>query len=212
MTSICPTLGMQTNYKDKSFQGSDEEWKTLMSTSATLYLGNLAFYTTEEQIYQLFSKAGEVKRIIMGLDKNKKTPCGFCFVDDALDAVKYISGTKLDDRIIRADIDPGFKSGRQYGRGKSGGQVRDEYREEYDAGRGGWNAAEQKRQEEERDELQKETYSNLTQVPSGAQTNYDNTIETGNNKRNREDDDEDMDDFRQKNKSERFREDKSDDE
>ena len=36
----------------------------------------------------------------------------------------YINGTRLDDRIIRTDWDAGFVEGRQYGRGKSGGQVR----------------------------------------------------------------------------------------
>lgn len=36
----------------------------------------------------------------------------------------YINGTRLDDRIIRTDWDAGFIEGRQYGRGKSGGQVR----------------------------------------------------------------------------------------
>lgn len=35
----------------------------------------------EEQIYELFSRVGDVKRIIMGLDRNNKTPCGFCFVE-----------------------------------------------------------------------------------------------------------------------------------
>lgn len=41
-------------------------------------IGNLSFYTTEEQIYELFSKCtspeegGGVKRIIMGLDRNTK--------------------------------------------------------------------------------------------------------------------------------------------
>jgi RNA recognition motif-containing protein len=49
-----------------------------------------------------------------------KTPCGFCFVEyythqDALDCMKYIGGTKLDERIIRTDLDPGFQEGRQYG-------------------------------------------------------------------------------------------------
>lgn len=96
-----------------------------------------SFYTTEEQIHELFAKCGEIKRLIMGLDRFNKTPCGFCFVEyythqDALDCMKYIGGTKLDERIIRTDLDPGFQEGRQYGRGKSGGQVRDEYREEYD--------------------------------------------------------------------------------
>lgn len=43
--------------------------------------------------------------------------------EDAEASVRYINGTRLDDRIIRADWDAGFKEGRQYGRGKSGGQV-----------------------------------------------------------------------------------------
>jgi nuclear cap-binding protein subunit 2 len=105
-----------------------------------------SFYTTEEQVYELFSKCGEIKRLVMGLDRFNKTPCGFCFVEyythqDALDCMKYIGGTKLDERIIRTDLDPGFEEGRQYGRGKSGGQVRDEYREDYDEGRGGLGRA-----------------------------------------------------------------------
>jgi hypothetical protein len=32
------------------------------------------------QIYELFKKVGVVQRVIMGLDRNTKTPCGFCFV------------------------------------------------------------------------------------------------------------------------------------
>lgn len=56
----------------------------------------------------------------MGLDRFNKTPCGFCFVEyythqDALDCLKYVGGTKLDERIIRTDLDPGFEEGRQYG-------------------------------------------------------------------------------------------------
>ena len=56
----------------------------------------------------------------MGLDRFQKTPCGFCFVEyyshqDALDCMKYIGGTKLDERIIRTDLDEGFAEGRQYG-------------------------------------------------------------------------------------------------
>ncbi|KAI8662651.1 hypothetical protein LRP88_06863 [Fusarium phalaenopsidis] len=113
-----------------------------LANATTLYVGNLSFYTTEEQVYELFSKCGEIKRLVMGLDRFSKTPCGFCFVEyythqDALDCLKYIGGTKLDERIIRTDLDPGFEEGRQYGRGKSGGQVRDEYREDFDEGRGG---------------------------------------------------------------------------
>ena len=41
-------------------------------------IGNLSFYTTEEQIYELFTKCaspedgGGIKRIIMGLDRNTR--------------------------------------------------------------------------------------------------------------------------------------------
>ena len=79
----------------------------------------------------------------MGLDKFKKTPCGFCFVEyhnreDSVHAMQWINGTRLDNRIIRCDWDAGFIEGRQYGRGKSGGQIRDEYRENFDPDRGGY--------------------------------------------------------------------------
>ncbi|CDO93307.1 unnamed protein product [Kluyveromyces dobzhanskii CBS 2104] len=111
--------------------------------SCTVYVGNLSFYTSEEQIYELFSKCGTIKKIIMGLDRFKFTPCGFCFIlfdkmEEALNSIKYLSDTKLDDRHITIDLDPGFEEGRQFGRGKNGGQVSDEMKFEFDASRGGF--------------------------------------------------------------------------
>jgi nuclear cap-binding protein subunit 2 len=69
----------------------------------------------------------------MGLDRFLKTPCGFGFVEyydrrDALEAVASLSGTKLDGRVIRVELDAGFQTGREVGRGASGGQVRDDRR------------------------------------------------------------------------------------
>lgn len=137
-----PKLPSQ-EYRDVRFDGTIEEQERKRQESTTLYVGNLSFYTTETQIFELFSQAGEVKRIIMGLDKFKKTPCGFCFVEyytraDASNCVRFINASRLDGRIIRTDWDAGFTEGRQYGRGKSGGQVRDEYRSDYDPDRGGY--------------------------------------------------------------------------
>uniref|UniRef100_A0A2P2MTY0 Nuclear cap-binding protein subunit 2 n=1 Tax=Rhizophora mucronata TaxID=61149 RepID=A0A2P2MTY0_RHIMU len=142
-------------YRDKRFPGTQEDFEQALQMSTTLYVGNMSFYTTEEQVYELFSRAGEIKKIIMGLDKNSKTPCGFCFVlyysrEDTEDAVKYVSGTILDDRPIRVDFDWGFQEGRQWGRGRSGGQVRDEYRTDYDPGRGGYGKLVQKELEAQR--------------------------------------------------------------
>lgn len=146
MLRFVPSLANPSPYKDRFYPGSQADYEREMSSSSTVYVGNLSFYTTEEQLYELFSMAGPVRRIIMGLDRNNRTPCGFCFVEYethqyALNSLLYIGGTRIDERIIRVDLDPGFRDGRQFGRGRSGGQVRDEYRVDYDAGRGGWGHA-----------------------------------------------------------------------
>lgn len=155
MASLFKDLSKLSAYRDRKFPGTQEEFEQALLSSTTVYVGNMSFYTTEEQVYELFSRAGEIKKIIMGLDKNTKTPCGFCFVlyysrEDTEDAVKYISGTILDDRPIRVDFDWGFQDGRQWGRGRSGGQVRDEYRTDYDPGRGGYGKLVQKELEAQR--------------------------------------------------------------
>jgi len=146
MAHLYRDLGTKSLYTDRKCEGGTQAWQRAIEESTTLYIGNLSFYTTEEQLYALFSLVGEVKRIVMGLDRNAKTPCGFCFVEyhrrsDTEDAVRYINGCKLDDRVVRVDWDGGFVEGRQYGRGRSGGQVREEYRTDFDAGRGGWGKA-----------------------------------------------------------------------
>ncbi|KAI5966525.1 uncharacterized protein KGF55_000834 [Candida pseudojiufengensis] len=100
-------------------------------TSRTVYVGNLSHFTTEEQIHELFMKCGPIEKIIMGLDRNKLTPCGFCFVifkteEGSLNAMKYLQSTVLDGHNISIDLDPGFREGRQFGRGKHGGQAAQE--------------------------------------------------------------------------------------
>ncbi|KTW30931.1 nuclear cap-binding protein subunit 2 [Pneumocystis jirovecii RU7] len=176
--SILQRLDTPSTYVDRYSRRSNKD--PSLNNSSTLYVGNLSFYTTEEQIYELFSKCGEVKRIIMGLDRFSKTYCGFCFVEyysheHALDCMKFINGTKLDDRVIRTDIDPGFTEGRQYGRGRSGGQVRDEYRTEYDPGRGGWG---HRRAEEERQRnSQKQDSQSSSTLSESLQQNKTDSLE-----------------------------------
>eukprot|EP00834_Sanchytrium_tribonematis_P006676 NODE_514_length_6598_cov_0.571011.p4 type:complete len:216 gc:universal NODE_514_length_6598_cov_0.571011:3068-2421(-) len=134
-----------SSYIDRQFKGSPDEYKELIGKTTTVYVGNVSFYTTEEQLYTFFGQAGPINKIIMGLDRIKKTPCGFCFVefssrDAAERSVRYLNRLKLDDQLIRVDLDYGFIEGRQFGRGRSGGQVRDEKRPDFDANRGGYGA------------------------------------------------------------------------
>lgn len=127
-------------YWDRTHYESPEAQMKALAQSKTLYVGNLAFSTRSHNILSHFSQIGPVRKIHMGLDRNKKTPCGFCFCEyynrsDALQAVAHLTETKLDGRVIRVELDAGFQPGRQYGRGLSGGQVRDDRRHRQDPAR-----------------------------------------------------------------------------
>lgn len=98
MAHVVVPLDQPSNYKDSQARLDRQTQNDLLGRSSTLYVslrvhssrrnndvetsslqvGNLSFYTTEEQIYELFSKCaspedgGGVKRIIMGLDRNTR--------------------------------------------------------------------------------------------------------------------------------------------
>jgi nuclear cap-binding protein subunit 2 len=119
----------QRVYFDRQQFRTLEDQYAAVRSAKMVYVGNLSAYTTEFQIHATFSRAGPVKRVIMGLNNITKTPCGFCFVEyykseHAWNCLKFISGTVCDEQIIRCELDAGFVPGRQYGRGASGGQVR----------------------------------------------------------------------------------------
>jgi nuclear cap-binding protein subunit 2 len=133
----------KSQYRDPQWKGTLQEYQEALGQTKTVYVGNLSFHTTEEQLYEVFRGAGELRSIVMGLDRAKHTPCGFCFVEfytrnDMLHALWWVQ--RVDERVIKVDLDPGFVEGRQYGRGMSGGQARDEARQTYDRGRGGYSA------------------------------------------------------------------------
>ncbi|KAL4695333.1 hypothetical protein H8959_000428 [Pygathrix nigripes] len=141
-SACCPTSTMSKDLKilckdpvselsccrDHQFSGSKFQQEKLLKESSTMSMRNLSFYTTEEKIHELFSRSG-IRNIFTGLDKIKKTACGFCFVEyhnraDAENAMWFLNGTCLDEWIICTDWDIGFREGQQYGRSKSGGQVK----------------------------------------------------------------------------------------
>ncbi|KAF6004929.1 nuclear cap binding complex subunit [Cyanidiococcus yangmingshanensis] len=120
-------LAPVSTYRDRQYVGTEDQREEQLLTTRTVYVGNLSVYTTEEQIHELFGRAGEIKRIVMGLDRFKRTPCGFCFVEfvareGAEYAVELLHRSTLDDQVLKVDFDVGFQEGRQWGRGASGGQ------------------------------------------------------------------------------------------
>lgn len=122
-----------SEYLDRSSFSTLTEQKLAKDRSFTVYVGNLSFFTSESQLYFLFSMAGFVDRVVMGLHRTERTPCGFAFVmfynrDGVVNASKFLNGMVVDGKKMKVEVDPGFKEGRQYGRARSGGQMQDERR------------------------------------------------------------------------------------
>jgi nuclear cap-binding protein subunit 2 len=141
MATLIELIKPEPYYKPSVF-GNRDEWKRNLSVSVWVYIGNLSFFTSESQIYALFSTIDSVRQVVLGLNKITKTPCGFGFVEftnheAAVLSVELLDESKLDDRIIKVELDPGFTEDRKWGRAQGGGQVRDELRPGHDPGRGG---------------------------------------------------------------------------
>ncbi|ELA41644.1 uncharacterized protein VICG_01277 [Vittaforma corneae ATCC 50505] len=116
-------------YIEKSFKGTQEEYLKALEDSKTIYVSNIDENIKEERLWMLFSMVGEVKRVIMGINRGLLTFCGFCFVEferkeDADNAIIFFKDFCLDGKFLKVDKDMGFAENRQYGRGVFGGTVR----------------------------------------------------------------------------------------
>jgi RNA recognition motif-containing protein len=71
----------------------------------SIYVGNLPFVATDEEIRALFSRFGEVASVKLVNDKETGRPRGFAFVemDDsaAAAAIKGLNGQQLGGRALR---------------------------------------------------------------------------------------------------------------
>ena len=74
-----------------------------------IFVGNLAFNTTEEQIHQSFSELGRVVKVRMVNDLDTGKPRGFAFVEfedpqAALSAIRNMNDYELNGRRIRVNF------------------------------------------------------------------------------------------------------------
>jgi len=69
-----------------------------------LYVGNMAFSTTEESLAQLFSNFGEVQEVAVISDRETGRPRGFAFVtmddDGGRQAIEEVNGTEFEGRTL----------------------------------------------------------------------------------------------------------------
>jgi cold-inducible RNA-binding protein len=107
-----------------------------------LYVGNLSFNTTENELQELFSQAGTVQEVTLMQDKFTGKSRGFAFVtmsseEDAQNAISKFNGQTIEGRPLtvnearpREPRPPGGGGGRGYGGGggyggrREGGQRR----------------------------------------------------------------------------------------
>lgn len=74
----------------------------------SIYVGNLSFDTTPDQVRELFSAHGEVKSVKLINDRDTGRPRGFAFVemddDEAEAAVHATDGMQLQGRSLRVNF------------------------------------------------------------------------------------------------------------
>ncbi len=106
--------------------------------SAKLYVGNLSYQTTEDDLRQLFTGAGEVQNVAIITERDTGRSKGFGFVEMATDeeatkAQQMFNGHSLLNRALKVDIarpreerpmggGGGGGGGRGGGRGDRGGR------------------------------------------------------------------------------------------
>ena len=90
-----------------------------------LYVGNLSYETTEEELQELFAQAGSVASVALPTDRETGRPRGFGFVEmsseeEARKAITMFNGQTLRDRQLKVNE----SRPREEGGGRSGGGFR----------------------------------------------------------------------------------------
>jgi RNA recognition motif-containing protein len=95
--------------------------------SKRIYVGNLPFSASEEEVRQLFSAHGEVISVSLPNDRDTGRPRGFGFVemanDDADKAIEALDGKSLGGRALRVSEAREREQAprRDFGGGRGGG-------------------------------------------------------------------------------------------
>ncbi len=74
-----------------------------------LYVGNLSYNVTEEQLRELFSQAGAITEVAMIMDRDTRRPKGFGFVEmatqvEAQKAIEMYNEHELDGRRLTVNF------------------------------------------------------------------------------------------------------------
>ena len=87
-----------------------------------VFVGNLSFGTTKEELEALFAPMGEIAEVVVPLDRDSGRPRGFAFVTfatagSAAEAIQKLDGVELGGRNLRVNEATAERSGRPGGGG-----------------------------------------------------------------------------------------------
>ncbi len=92
-----------------------------------IFVGNLSFQTTQEDLLATFSQYGNVERVNIITDRDSGQPRGFAFVEmtekrDAETAISQLNGAELNGRAMNVnEARPKPQGGSGFGGGRSRG-------------------------------------------------------------------------------------------
>ncbi|QEG32122.1 RNA recognition motif (RRM, RBD, or RNP domain) [Gemmata obscuriglobus] len=89
-----------------------------------LYVGNMSFSTTEDELRELFSQYGTVTKAQIVMDRETGRPRGFAFVemsDGGEQAIQALNGTQVGGRSLTVNEAKPREGGGGGGRGGYGG-------------------------------------------------------------------------------------------
>jgi RNA recognition motif-containing protein len=103
--------------------------ETAESMNTRLFVGNLSFHTTEDDLQQVFAEYGEVLDLKIMQDRETGRSRGFGFVtmgnaDEAKKAMDALDGTELDQRTLRVNEAEQRRDRNGGGAPRSGGRSR----------------------------------------------------------------------------------------
>ena len=108
-----------------------------------LYVGNLPYTTTEDELFNLFGQDGrQVSEVALIMDRETGRPRGFGFVtmaseEDAQSAVEALDGASMGGRTLRVNESQDRQRGGGGGRGRGRGGPRGGGGRDYGGGRDG---------------------------------------------------------------------------
>jgi cold-inducible RNA-binding protein len=107
------------------FRGQDNPMKNI-------FVGNLSFQTTEQELYAAFSAYGNVERVSIVTDRDSGQPRGFAVVEmterrDAETAIAQLNGVELKGKALTVNVHDSSPSSRGAGGPAKGQRSRSEF-------------------------------------------------------------------------------------